>query len=101
MPVSWIVVVAFIGFGGLFWVAYNQLVTLDWRCERATADVDAQLKRRHALLLKLLDAMRAFSQQERQAVGQAVEIVASSATPRRNHDRRRRSHAPHDRGILL
>ncbi len=78
MSISWIVIVAFFGFAGLIWVVYDQLVTLDSHCERATADIEAQLKRRHALLPKLLETMRAFSQQERQAVGQAVEIVAKA-----------------------
>lgn len=63
---------------------YNRLMTLDTRCEQAFADIDVQLKQRHALLPNLLEMVRGFVQHERDAietVSKARAAVFQAATP--------------------
>jgi LemA protein len=52
------------GVGALLWWTVNRLAALDSRCERAFADIDVQLKHRHALLPNLVAAVKAFQSHE-------------------------------------
>jgi LemA protein len=60
--------------GAFCWMTYNRLMSLDSRCEQAMADIDVQLKQRHALLPNLLETVRAFTAHERDA----IEMVATA-----------------------
>lgn len=66
------------------WQLYNRLMMLDSRCEQAFADIDVQLKQRHALLPNLLEMVKGFVQHERDAietVAKARTAVFQAATP--------------------
>ncbi|QGM96474.1 LemA family protein [Methylocystis parvus] len=74
MSFFWILATCLGAVAALCWMTYNRLMALDSRCEQAMADIDVQLKQRHALLPNLLETVRAFTQHERDA----IEVVAKA-----------------------
>jgi LemA protein len=70
----WVLTGFFASAAALLWTCYNRLMRLDLRCEQAMADIDVQLKQRHALLPNLFETVRAFTSHERDA----IEVVAKA-----------------------
>jgi LemA protein len=70
-----------IAVGGLLWLTANRLAALDIRCERAFADIDVQLKHRHALLPNLLATVKGFQAQELAALEIVSRARAAALAP--------------------
>ncbi|MCC3245193.1 LemA family protein [Methylocystis sp. WRRC1] len=62
---SWITLAGLAGAAGFALVAYRRLRALEALCDQAAADIDSQFRARHALLPDLFNAVRAFTQDER------------------------------------
>lgn len=66
------------------WSSQNRLAQLDARCDAAAADIDVQLKHRHALIPNLAETVRSFAGHERgiiDAVLSANKQAAVAASP--------------------
>jgi LemA protein len=72
--------VAVLCIGLLVWgvLIYNRLVRDYNRVLAAWSDIDVQLKRRHDLIPKLIDAVRRYATYERATVSAVTELRASS-----------------------
>lgn len=79
MDVLWILGAGTAGIGALVCSAHNRLVTLDTRCESASADIDVQMKHRHALLPNLFEAVKGFTAHERGVLEAVVDARAAVA----------------------
>lgn len=80
----WCIAGVFAFAAALLWMSYNRLMALDARCEQAMADIDVQLKQRHAVLPNLVETVRAFTSHERDAievVAKARNAAMAAATP--------------------
>lgn len=75
---SCILVLGLTGLACIFWLHLQRLSELDALCDWAYATLDAHNARRHALLLDLLKALRAFSLEAHDIV-ESVAIVRASA----------------------
>ena len=75
---SCILVLGLVGLACIIWLHLMRLSELDALCDWATATLDAHNARRHALLLDLLKALRAFSLEASDMV-ESVAIVRASA----------------------
>jgi len=64
---------------GVAVVAYNRLVRDRQRVLTAWSDIDVQLKRRHDLVPKLVEAVRAYADYEKAALGAVTELRAEAA----------------------
>lgn len=78
MSASWILLILLLAPIVLVWRTYNRLMALDSRCEQADADIDVQLKQRHALLPNLLEMVRGFTQHEREAIDAVTQARAAA-----------------------
>jgi len=67
-------VVAAIVITGFGVILYNRLVSLRQRVHAAWSDIDVQLKRRHDLIPKLVDAVRQYAGYERAVLTTVVEL---------------------------
>jgi LemA protein len=52
--------VGVVGAGFVCMTTYNRLMALDSRCDKASADIDVQLKHRHALIPNLVELLKGF-----------------------------------------
>ena len=75
---STILVFGLVGLACIIWLHLIRLSELDALCDWAAATLDAHNARRHALLLDLLKALRAFSLESGDIV-ESVAIVRASA----------------------
>lgn len=75
---SCILVLGLAGLACIIWLHLLRLSELDALCDWANATLEAHNARRHALLLDLLKALRAFSLEARDTV-ESVAIVRASA----------------------
>ena len=75
---SYILILGLAGLFCLVWLHLQRLSELDSLCDWANATIDAHNARRHALLLDLLKALRAFSLEARDAV-ETVAITRAAA----------------------
>ena len=75
---SCILILGLVGLACIFWLHLLRLSELDALCDWANATLDAHNARRHALLLDLLKALRAFSLDARDAV-ESVAIIRAAA----------------------
>lgn len=77
MSPFWIVCLV-VAIAALFiWRVHNRLMTLDSRCEQAFADIDVQLKQRHALLPNLLEMVKGFVKHESEAIENVTKARAA------------------------
>ena len=72
-------IVAVIIFTGLVAILYNRLVAARHRVLAAWSDIDVQLKRRHDLIPKLVDAVRQYAGYEQAVLTTLVELRNRSA----------------------
>ena len=65
-----------LGFGavGLGVMSFNRMQALDSRCDKASADIDVQLKHRHSLIPNLLEIVKGFMGHEIKT----IEAIAQS-----------------------
>lgn len=63
--------------GTVVW-SYNRLVALDERCNTAFADVDVQLKHRHALIPGLVETVRGYVGHEFAVLAEVTKARASA-----------------------
>lgn len=75
---SWIIALGFAGAAAYVGHAYQRLMKLDARCDQAAAAIDAQFMRRHALLIELIKAVRAFTPHDREAIETVVRARAAA-----------------------
>jgi len=75
---SCILLLGLVGLACIFWLHLLRLSELDALCDWANAALEAHNARRHALLLDLLKALRAFSLEARDAV-ESVAITRAAA----------------------
>lgn len=75
---SYILILGLTGLLCIVWLHLQRLSELDALCDWASATLDAHNARRHALLLDLLKALRAFSLEARDAV-ESVAITRAAA----------------------
>ncbi len=75
-------VMGFLSLLALLWalVAYNNLVQLRVRADRAWSDIMVQLVRRYELIANLVEVVRGHVVQEQQVLTQVVEARARAAT---------------------
>jgi LemA protein len=57
-------ILAILGIGFLCFTSYNRLMSMDSRCDKASADIDVQLKHRHSLIPNLLELLKGFMSHE-------------------------------------
>ena len=65
-------------------MSYNRMMALDSRCDKASADVDVQLKHRYQLIPNLLELLKGFMAHELKtidAIAQARQAAISARTP--------------------
>lgn len=69
----------------LLWgiVLYNRLVARRNHAREAWSGIDVQLKRRHDLLPKLVEAVKAYAGYEREVLREGVEARAGAPSPQR------------------
>ena len=65
-----VIVVLFVGFGGIAWIIgiYNKLVSLREQFKNAFAQLDVQLKRRHDLIPNLVETAKGYMSHERETL---------------------------------
>jgi LemA protein len=82
MDVIWIVLAvagAVAGLGAMMlWQSHNRLMQLDERCEAAFADIDVQLRRRHAIIPNLVETVRGLAAHEAGILNEVVRARAAS-----------------------
>jgi LemA protein len=70
------------GFVGM--TAFNRLMALDSRCDKANADIDVQLRHRHSLIPNLLELLKGYMGHELEtiaAVGRTRQSAIQAPTP--------------------
>ena len=78
MSIYWVLLASVAVVGLLCWQTYNRLIMLDSRCEQAFADIDVQIKHRHALLPNLLETVKGFVKHEHDAIANVTQARAAS-----------------------
>jgi len=69
-----VIVVLLVVVVGYFFLTYNGLIGLKNRSEEAFSDIDTQLKRRHDLVPRLNDLVRAYAEHENDAMRAAASF---------------------------
>jgi LemA protein len=59
-------------------LVYNRLAVLARRCERATADIDVQVRHRHDLIPSLVEAVRGFAGHENAVIDGVMKARADA-----------------------
>jgi LemA protein len=75
--------VAVIAAGVLCVTSYNRLMAMDSRCDKASADIDVQLKHRHSLIPNLLELLKGYMGHELhtlEAIGKARQHAITAPT---------------------
>jgi LemA protein len=68
-----------LGFAGILtMMAYNRLVMLGQRCDRAYADIDVQLRHRHDLIPSLVETVKGFASHERGIIDSLMSARAAA-----------------------
>ena len=75
---SYILILGLVGLACIMWLHFLRLSELDALCDWANATLDAHNAHRHALLLDLLKALRAFTLETRDTV-ETVSITRAAA----------------------
>lgn len=88
-----------IGLSGLVWLAAQKLAELDAFHEWARASLDFHETRRHALILDLLTALRAFTVENRETV-EAFAITRAAAMRAASQQARRLAEMRLDDGVV-
>ena len=75
------IILSLLSFGLLIWgiVIYNRLVRDKNRVLAAWSDIDVQLKRRHDLIPKLVDAVKQYANYEQATLSTIIELRKQSA----------------------
>lgn len=83
MTIGWILAV--LAAAALLWgiVLYNRLVARRNHAREAWSGIDVQLKRRHDLLPKLVEAVKAYAGYEREVLREGVEARTGAPSPQR------------------
>ena len=95
---SFVFALGAIGLSGLVWLAAQKLAELDAIHEWARASLDVHETRRHALILDLLTALRAFTLENRETV-EAFAITRAAAMRAASQQARRQAEIRLDDGV--
>ena len=63
----------------LFGITYNRIIRLRNMAEEAWSGIDVQLKRRHELIPRLVDAVKAYSDHEKNTLKELTRLRERSA----------------------
>jgi LemA protein len=66
-----------VGSGFVGMTSYNRLMAMDSRCDKASADIDVQLKHRHSLIPNLLELLKGY-------MGHELETINAISKARQN-----------------
>ena len=96
---EWIILAAFLGLLGYGIAIYNLLVRDRQRTRAGWSDIEVQLKRRHELIPKLVDAVRQYAAYEQETLDR-VTALRGEASDIHSADRQSRIEAELGRGLL-
>lgn len=89
----------------VFILVYNALVVLRNRCRNSRMQVDSELKRRHDLIPRLVDAVRAYQNYEQETLTRAIdarsEALMAGNWQAREQAERRLDSAVRDMFVLI
>ena len=84
--------VAALGAGALAVMSFNRMQALDSRCDKASADIDVQLKHRHSLIPNLLEIVKGFMGHEIKTI-EAIALARQAAITAPTADARMQAEA--------
>jgi LemA protein len=89
-----------LGAGFVSMTSYNRLMALDSRCDKANADVDVQLKHRHALIPNLVELVKGFMGHEAKTL-EMITVARQNAMVALSEDARMQAETILSRNLNL